>query len=579
MAYFLRGTKRKNGDMYYQIYDSYYSQEHKKNMNRSIRKLGLLSELRKEGESDEKCVERLRAEVKELDDKRKKSLAATIDDRDLVVSLGHFLMTSVVRAMDVSKKIDLFALGRKFRFSPAQLLFDLAYARTIRPCSKWKTKNEVFPAMYGVQKYGKDPLYDGLEFLGSVYQEIIELMNDGLASIHRRRTDRCYFDCTNFYFEIDLEDDFRRKGPSKENRPLPLVGMALLLDAECIPLRMELFPGNQSEKPFLPKVIQDVKSNLKSNGKIIEIADKGLNCTTNIITALARKDGYIFSKSIKAARKDEFDWVFEDKDWEDHYDQRGRLDYRTKEKIVPAEYTYKCENGKEVRVVLQEKRIATFNPDLRKKQLAEIGKLAEKAANASMATIKKEDLGPCGKYAGFSCIDPGTGEERTDGKVVVTVNDEKIKEDIKLAGYNILVSSEINMSAGEIYDAYHQLWNIERTFRVMKTQLLARPANASKEDCIKGHYLSVYTAVLILRVLEKWMFKGRYSTEELIEYIRRFQAYDCGNGEWINLMKKKDAEIGEELREYFQLPVMCRTLDQKDLKQMFDLKFQASSRN
>ena len=97
---------------------------------------------------------------------------------------------------------------------------------------------------------------------------------------------------------------------------------------------MELFAGNQSEKPYLPKVIQDVKASMKSDSKIIEVADKGLNCVKNIVTALARKDGYIFSKSIKTAKENEFDWIFDENGWTEHYDSNGKFIYSTKSKLV-----------------------------------------------------------------------------------------------------------------------------------------------------------------------------------------------------------------------------------------------------
>lgn len=116
MAYFLRSTKRKNGDIYFQIYESYYNRERHKNMNRSIKKLGLLSSLKKENETDQQCIDRIKEEVAHMEDDRKDKTRETIDDRDMVSNIGYFLMASVVQALNVSKKIDLFALDRKFRF-------------------------------------------------------------------------------------------------------------------------------------------------------------------------------------------------------------------------------------------------------------------------------------------------------------------------------------------------------------------------------------------------------------------------------------------------------------------------------
>ena len=100
----------------------------------------------------------------------------------------------------------------------------------------------------------------------------------------------------------------------------------------------------------------------------------------------------------------------------------------------------------------------------------------------------------------------------------------------------------------------------------------------SRDDCIRGHFLTCYTAVTLIRMVQKRMFRDRYTAEEIIDYIRRFRAYGCGNGKWMNLMKRREAKIGEELSEYFQLPVLSRTLTADDIDEIFVLEFGASSR-
>ena len=139
MAYFLRKTRRKNGDIYYQIYDSYYSAEERKNKYRSVEKLGLLSSLRREGESDSECEQRLRGMVSERERDRSGKQAKQIDDNDELVNYGYFLLEGMVRHLDIRKQIDLLTLGSRIRFSLSDVLFSLADARVIDPCSKWKT--------------------------------------------------------------------------------------------------------------------------------------------------------------------------------------------------------------------------------------------------------------------------------------------------------------------------------------------------------------------------------------------------------------------------------------------------------
>ncbi len=151
-------------------------------------------------------------------------------------------------------------------------------------------------------------------------------------------TSHTYFDCINFYFEIDREDDFRRKGPSKENKKEPIVGMGLLLDANQIPIGMKLYPGNESEKPVLRNIIDDLKNCNSISGKTVQVADKGLNCAENIIHALKSGDGYIFSKSVKLLPETEITWVLLDNDYPDITDKNGHLLYRIKECV--GDFTY-----------------------------------------------------------------------------------------------------------------------------------------------------------------------------------------------------------------------------------------------
>ena len=150
-----------------------------------------------------------------------------------------------------------------FKFNVFSLLSSLIYSRAVCPCSKAKTFDEVLPKLYEPAKFSLNQLYAGLEYLGSEYEKVIEIYNHQINRNYPFDTSHTYFDWTNFYFEIDREDDFRRKGPSKENRKDPIVGMGL-------------YPGNESEKPVIRKVIDDLKSRNNISGKTIRVADKGL---------------------------------------------------------------------------------------------------------------------------------------------------------------------------------------------------------------------------------------------------------------------------------------------------------------
>lgn len=574
MAYFLRKTMRKNGDIYYQIYDSYYSAEERKNKNRSVEKLGLLSRLRREGESDSECEQRLRGMVSERERDRNGKQAKQIDDSDDMVNYGYFLLERMVHHLDVRKQIDLLTLGSRIRFSLSDVLFPLADARVIDPCSKWKTFAEVFPLMYEdpTKKISLSQMYSGVCFLGTVVQDVVDILNAAIDKRFGRSLDRVYFDCTNYYFEIDCESGIRRRGPSKENRTSPIVSMALLLDSDLIPYQMEIFPGNESEKPRLPRALDRIREEKGKASKIIQVADKGLNCAENI-RKCGKNDGYIFSKAPKMMADKDLEWVFDEKGWTDVMDKNGEVSYRYKSVTDVYDYEFKDENGKTVKFTKAEKRVATFNPSLRKKQAIELTRQYDKAMKkTASAQIKEAVGGKNAKMISVDAVSKKTGEELEDAQIVLFGNKEKLEHDLKLAGYNILVTSEVAMKESEIYDVYHKLWNIERTFRMMKTQLAARPAFASTDDGIRGHFLTCYTSIVLLRLLEKKLFSDEFTVEEIIEYIKKARAFRLSDNDYCNLLKRKEAAISEYIQKRTELPLLNKRLTDSKIKSFFNTK-------
>ena len=145
------------------------------------------------------------------------------------------------------------------------------------------------------------------------------------------------------------------------------------------------------------------------------------------------------------------------------------------------EYLYTDEKDKNHRLSLTEKRVVTFNPSLAKKKRYEIDRLVEKAKGLSASLAKRNEYGECSKYVSFKSTSKG---KETDDKVKAVLNQEAIEEDLKLAGFNLLVTSETKMSAKDIYDTYHNLWRIEESFRIMKSDLDARPVFLQKEETI-----------------------------------------------------------------------------------------------
>ena len=570
MAYFLKKSNYKKGT-YLQIYESFYDPERKGGAHRSYKALGYVHELQAKGIEDP--VTFYQEEViklnQELNAAKNANKRRQISDDSPEKLIGYFPLKNINDRLSVKKYIDLMQTATDFRFNVFDMISSLVYARLVHLCSKAKTYEEVIPKLFDTYDYSLNQLYDGLEYIGCEYEKIIEIYNHQIGQIYSFHTSHTYFDCTNFYFEIDREDDFRRKGPSKENRKEPIVGMGLLLDANQIPMGMKLYPGNESEKPVLRNIIDDLKKRNSISGKTIQVADKGLNCAENIIHALKSGDGYIFSKSVKLLPETEVTWVLLDNDYCDVTDKNGNLLYRIKECVDDFTYTTTDSEGKKRKVQLPEKRVATFNPKLAEKQRLEIKKQVEKAISLKTAKAKKSEYGDCAKYVTFITTDKKGNE--TDGAVKAVLNEDVINKSLKLAGYNLLVSSETKMSATEIYSAYHNLWRIEESFRIMKSQLEARPVYLQKEDTITGHFLICYLAVLLTRLLQFKVLKNEHCSEELFDFIHDFRVAKISDKKYINLTRA--TSFIKEFASLTGLPLTSYFLSDGEIKKVLSHRF------
>lgn len=570
MAYFLKKSNLKKGT-YLQIYESFYDPQRKGSAHRSYKALGYVHELKEQGIDDplsfyKKEVDRLNQQRAELRCKEKELL---ISDETPEKLLGYFPLKSINESLDVKRYIDLMQTATEFQFNIFSMMSSLVYTRVVCPCSKSKTFDEVLPKLFEPSQFSRSQLYSGLEYIGSEYEKIIEIYNHQICRKYPFDTSRTYFDCTNFYFEIDREDDFRRKGPSKENRKDPIVGLGLLLDAHQIPIGMKLFPGNESEKPVIRSVIDDLKRRNSLSGKTIQVADKGLNCSENILHAIKAGDGYLFSKSVKQLPETERVWLLLKNDYRDVKNKKGELLYQIKECVDDFPYKYTDDQGREKTVLLREKRVATFNPQLAKKQNAEINKQIEKARILKASQAKRTEYGDCAKYVTFQAV--GKDGKESNDKVKVVMNEKAIQKALLLAGYNLLVTSEIHMTDFEIYDTYHNLWRIEESFRIMKSQLDARPVYLQKKDTIIGHFLICYLAVLLTRLLQFKVLENNYCSEDILGFFKQFKAARISERKYINLTR--NSIFIQEFTHITNLPLTSYFLSQSHIKKILSHRF------
>ena len=236
---------------------------------------------------------------------------------------------------------------------------------------------------------------------------------------------------------------------------------------------------------------------------------------------------------------------------------------RAKEATGDFEYKVTDAEGRKRTVALPEKRVVTYSPRLARKQTYEINRQVEKARALRLAAAKRSEYGDSAKYVTFAPVD-GEGEVRDDARVVATLNHEAIRRARSLAGYNMIVTSETGVPAREIYDTYHRLWRIEESFKVMKSELDARPVYLQRRSTITGHFLVCYLDVLLMRLLQIKVLGDRFCSEDVMGLLRGLNVCQASERRYVNVSRR--SPIIEELAARTGLPLLHFNLTKGDVK-------------
>ncbi len=407
----------------------------------------------------------------------------------------------------------------------------LVYSRILDPGSKKKAydKQDQF---FETMAPSLESVYRSLDYFDRFNLDLQTWLNEAVKKQYGRKHEYAYYDVTNYYFEIDEEDELRRRGPCKEHRPNPIVQMGLLLDSQGLPLAYHLFPGNQSEKLSLNPLLNRLKEDF-GLGRLVVVADKGLNCGDNIAYQLAHGNGYIYSQSIRGADQEFKQYVLE----QGGYRQNGE-NSKCKSRIYPKEITFTDANGKKKKIRVDQKQVVFFSQDYADKARYERNRTVAKARKY----IKNESgLKQALAYSAASYI-KGLQYDK-DGEVIETksflyLDEARIREEEQFDGYYAIVTSELDTSDADIIETYHGLWRIEETFKISKSDFRTRPIYVSLEAHVEAHFLTCFTALLLTRVLELRMNKAElpavqdhpskdgkrvFSSFELIRSLRKYK--------------------------------------------------------
>ena len=519
----ITGSKN-NKDVYI---NQSYRKENGKSSSRIYKKLGKYNTLLEQFSGDqEKMLAWAKAEAKketELYNQRNGkvivefSQAACIPkDQRRSFHAGYLFLQSLCTQLRFDKICRTIKARHKFKYNFHALLTDLVYARILSPSSKMSSY-EFCQSLLEAPKYSLPDVYRALSVIAEESDFIQSELYKNSNFLHPRNKRILYYDCTNYYFEIEEEDGLKRYGRSKENRPNPIVTMGLFMDADGIPLAFDIFPGNQNEqttlKPLESKLMHDFDCS-----EFIFCADAGLGSVNNRRFNSLGNRSYIITHSLKKMKKEDRETALHPAQFRfagsDEFIDLRDLD-ETDDNVYNAVYY------KEVPIVtgdLDETLIVTYSPKY---------KAYQRKIRAGQIERAKQIIGsPDRKRKGKNQNDPMRFVKRSavtaDGeaahKKVYTLDQEQIQKEEIYDGY-YAVMTNLEGDVEEIIKINQQRWEIEENFRIMKTDFEARPVYVRREDRIKAHFMTCYISLLIYRLLEKKL-GNNYTANEILETIR-----------------------------------------------------------
>lgn len=512
---------KKTGRTFLAIVEPYLHKESGNTRTKTVLSLGYLEDLRKEIDDP---ITHYKQVAREMTQERKEMRLAlpikynpgeTIDTSQVQrKNLGYTALSKIYHELG----LHTFTINRqrnlKIKYSLNEILKMLVFQRILDPGSK-KYTFEHKDMYFEKYDFSLTDTYRSLSRLASYTDPLLTSLHKNVRKNYGRDTSNVYYDVTNYYFEIEDQDELRRKGVSKEHRPDPIVQMGLLMDNNGLPITYKLFSGNTNDCNTLIPVLMDIRKEYDV-GRMVVVADKGLNTGENIACNLIQGDGYIYSQTIRGANKELKDHVL---------DQAGYRKYaegfKVKSRLYPREITVMNKQGRKVKVPVDEKQVIFYSEKYAHRAKIEREPALLKAHELvnDPGKYNRETSHGAAKYVKDLVFDKKTGEILTVGHCP-QLDLEKLHQEELFDGYYAIVTSEYKMSDEDIIDTYRGLWKIEESFRITKSELEARPAYVSREDRIQAHFLTCFISLLMLRILEL-KTEHKFSPARLIESINR----------------------------------------------------------
>ena len=536
-------TKSKNSESFY-ITKSYVNSEGK-STSKTIRKLGTLKELSQQLGTDRDGVmawakEQARIETEKY---KKQNQAKTVlipfhADRTLDYRQQKLFKGGYLFPQAVYYQLGLDRICRKikdkhsFHYDINAVLSDLIYTRILEPSSKLASYR-VAKEFLEPPSYEEHDVYRALDVLASECDLIQAEVYKNSNFVSQRMDRILYYDCTNYYFEIEQAEGGKQYGKSKEHRPNPIIQMGLFTDGQGIPLAFSLFPGNQNEQKSLKPLEQKVLTDF-GHEKFIYCCDAGLGSEANRELNHMGKRAFIVTRSIKKLPKEDREWALSPKGFKRVMDNEP-VDINNLKETDRVHLFYKAEPYTTKR--LDQRLIITYSPkyaayqkEIRRRQIERAEKMV---ASGRRKTERKNPNDPA-RFVGKLAVTKD-GEK---AKIHYFLDKGKIAEEESYDGLYAVCTDLLDDDVKDILKVSEGRWKIEECFRIMKTEFEARPTFVRLENRITAHFLICFLALLVYRLLELKL-EGAYTREEILSTLKGINFADIEGQGYMPLYKRE----------------------------------------
>lgn len=472
------------------------------------------------------------------------NLASTLpDSASFRKNLGYAVPKAVYSTLGIREFFQSKQRHLKIDYNLNSIFSLLVFNRFLFPSSKkhaFDTKDDFFDSF----NFSLDDIYRSLDYLHKYSNGLQQHLYQHVSNITNRDNQLGYYDVTNYYFEVPYEDEDifdednnlvkkgqKKRGPSKEHRKDPIVQMGLLMDSNGIPMSFNIFSGGESEKTSLLPTVKRVKKDFELE-RIIIVADRGLNTSDNTAFLsginhddMKGNDGYVYGQSVLGADREFKSWVLNQKDYtiSDKEDKDGnQVKFKHKSRIFAKKIQLKNSKGQRtLKMEIYQKQMVYYSKKYANKQKKDRERVIAKAKDLIANPGKYNNATSYGaaNYINNIKFIKQTGE--ISNAQELSLNLKKIQAQEQYDGYYSIVTSEKHLSDSEIRDIYKGLWEIEESFKIIKSEFKARPIYVKKDEHVEAHFLICFVSLVIIRVLEQLLEK-KYTIKEIRNALIRY---------------------------------------------------------